>query len=218
MLSPHMPDSVFDERLGFIQDRGCNYVNLFLCNNRDGEYGGYSIYGNGVSFKVSESYVAVMRDRIERLRKLGFGIVLWLVADDDNGWNSALSKIFRQYVEDIAGLGLFNYASMVVLGLELDEYWKSASTVKANVDVLRGVYGGKVGIHCTANKWDWASLGDVLFYQTEDKISAENAERKVRTVVANCGKPVCAFEMNRNEKRDVCEAAFRAGAFSVGNW
>ena len=90
ILSPHMPDQVFEERLSFMKGRGCNTVNVFLSNKADGEYGGYSIYGSAITWIINKDYTSKMEARIKRLYNEGFGIVLWLMADDDGGWNKTL--------------------------------------------------------------------------------------------------------------------------------
>lgn len=218
ILSPHMPDGVFEERLAFIKGRGCNSVHLILCNKADGEYGGYSIYGNGITWIVNKSYTDKMTSRIKRLRKEGFGIVLWLMTDDDGGWNKALSANFSTYVNDIKKLGWFDCASIVVLGLELDEYW-TAEQVAFGMRDLREKYSGKTGVHMTSGKWDWVQVADILFYQTEPGKTAQQIKSETAKIVANCnGKPVCFFELSRTEDRDLSNAAFAGGAYSVGNW
>jgi len=218
MLSPNMPDSVFNERLNFIKSRGCDHANVFVCNKGDGEYAGYSIYGNSITWIINKNFCSVMEKRIKKLKDSGLGIVLWLAADDDGGWNKELAKHFAEYSKDIKSLGWFKYASAVVIGLECDEYW-NANQVVANIAALRKEYSGKIGVHMTSGKWDWVKAADILFYQTNPGKSAAQIESETKTVVAKCGgKPVCFFEMERNENRDLCEAAFRGGAYSVGNW
>ena len=218
ILSPHMPDSVFDERVKFIKDRGCNYVNLFVSNKGDGEYGGYSIYGNAITWLIDKNYTAKMTERIKKLYNDGFGIVLWLMADDDGGWNKQLATNFATYAKDIKSLGWFDYASTVVLGLELDEYW-TATQVANGMVALRASYSGKTGVHMTSGKWDWVQVADILFYQTAPGKSASQITAETRKIVANCkGKPVCFFELSRTEDRDLSNAAFAGGAYSVGNW
>ena len=218
ILSPHMPDQVFEDRLSFMKGRGCNTVNVFVSNKADGEYGGYSIYGSAITWIINKDYTSKMEARIKRLYNEGFGIVLWLMADDDGGWNKTLSGKFSTYVNDIKELGWFDYASTVVLGLELDEYW-NANQVAAGMNALRGAYSGKTGVHMTSGKWDWVAVADILFYQTAPGKTAAQIENETKNIVAKCkGKPVCFFEMERNENRALCEAAFKGGAFSVGNW
>ena len=217
ILSPNMPDSVFNDRLNFIKSRGCDHANVFVCNKGDGEYAGYSIYGNSITWIIKKNFCNVMEKRLKKIKDAGLGIILWLAADDDGGWNKALAAHFDDYAKDIKSLGWFKYASAVVIGLEIDEYW-NASQVVANVAAVRKSYSGKIGVHMTSGKWDWAKAADILFYQTNPGKSAAQIESETKNVVAKCGKPVCFFEMERNENRALCEAAFRGGAYSVGNW
>lgn len=218
ILSPHMPDSSFNDRVGFIKSRECNCVHLILANKADGEYGGYSIYGNSITWNIDKNYTDIMGKRIKKLRSDGFGIVLWLVTDDDGGWNKTLAGNFKKYVEDIKSLGWFDYASTVVLGIEMNEYW-SVSQVQNCVNALRSVYSGKVGIHMTSGKWEWISFGDILFYQVNPGRSAAQIESDARGVVSKCGgKPVNFFELSRSEDRALSEAALRGGCYGVGNW
>lgn len=218
ILSPHMPDNSFNDRVSFIKSRECNCVHLILANRADGEYCGYSIYGGSITWNINKNYTDIMGNRIKKLRADGFGIVLWLVTDDDGGWNKTLAGNFKKYVEDIKSLGWFDYASTVVLGIEMDEYW-GASQVQDCVGALRSVYPGKVGIHMTSGKWEWISLGDILFYQVNPGRSAAQIESDARGVVSKCGgKPVNFFELSRSEDRALSEAAFRGGCYGVGNW
>lgn len=218
MLSPHMPDAVFKERLNFIKSRDCNSVHLILSNKGDGEYCRYSPYGPSISWKLDPNYTKIMTDRIKKLRKEGFGIILWMVTDDGTDWNKALGSNFAKYCEDVKSLGWFKYASVVVLGLELDEYW-SANNVASYMAILRNYYSGKTGVHMTSGKYEWAGVADILYYQiapgkTADYVKNETA--RIKHLIGN--KPICVFELSRTEDRELCKAAFDGGAYSVGNW
>lgn len=218
MLSPHMPQAVFDARLTFIRSRKCNSVHLILTNKGDGEYAKYSPYGPAISWTLDPGYTSVMTARIKQLRKEGFGIILWLATDDGTDWNRTLKSNFEKYCSDIKSLGWFKYASVVVLGLEMDEYW-SANDVANNMAILRKYYSGKTGVHMTSGKYDWAKYADILYYQiapgkTAAYIQSETA--RVKQLIGN--KPLCVFELSRTEDRALCEAAFKGGAYSVGNW
>ncbi len=159
-----------------------------------------------------------MEKRLKRLYKDGFGVVLWLMTDDDGGWNKTLASNFSNYVNDIKELGWFNYASIIVLGLELNEYW-NVNQVAAGINSIHGAYSGMVGIHMTSGKYDWAGMADILFYQTQPGKSAAQIENETKTVISKTNnKPMCFFELSRTEDRALCEAALRGGAFSVGNW
>lgn len=218
MLSPGMSDAKFEERLKFIKSRGCNYVNLFLCNKGDGECANYSIYGNSISWKVNNDFVNVMKKRINRLYKDGYGIVLWLTADDSKDWNSKLIENPERYCKDLKDQGLLDYASIVVVGLEVEEYW-TYDQCKKMTNALRKVYSGKVAIHQQSGHKDRANLVDIFFYQTSTGKNASQIKSESKKIcTALGGKPVCFFELSRKEDRKLSEAALSGGAFSVGNW
>lgn len=216
ILSPHMSDEIFKQRLSFIKERGCNTAHVILCNKADGEFAGYSIYGNGISWTIDKNYTSIMTKRLKKLRNEKLAIVLWLLTDDSSAWNRELAKNPQKYVNDIASLGWFDIASTVCIGLELDEYFNAAQ-VNSFAIALRNKYKGKIATHHTSGKSQFVGLGDILFYQIEP---TDN-----HTIVANAcknackhGKPVNFFECYRQENRANCETAFANGCFAVGNW
>lgn len=218
ILSPKMPDSTFKERVKFINGRGCNCVNLFLCNKADGEYGGYCIYGQSFDWSIDKDYTAKMLERIKTLYNQGLGIVLWLAADDSSDWNSKLISNPIRYVNDLDSLGFFQWASTVVIGLEVDEYWKSSSQISSMYNAIKAKYSGKVGVHQKSGEYGYMKLVDIAFVQLSPGTSTDKIKSFVKTVKSKTGKPVCMFEMERSEDRSRCNAAFEAGAYSVGNW
>lgn len=218
ILSPNMPDNVFNERLNFIKSRGCNTVNVFVCNKADGEYAGYSIYGSNFNWHIDKAHCDKMLSRLKKLSKEHLGIVLWLAADDCGDWNAKMISNPTKYASDLEALGFFQYASTVVLGLEADEYWKNTSQISAFYKAVKNKYNGKVGIHQTSGKYNYMPLADIAFLQVNPGTSKASIQSFIQTVKTKTGKPVCMFEMERQEDRGRCEAAFAAGAFSVGNW
>ena len=158
ILSPNMSDSTFNDRVNYAKGRGVDHFNLFITNEKDGEYAGYSIYGPKFDQKkgIDKASVNVMLNRIKKLRKKGYGIVLWMTADDTS-WNKTMD--FAKLCEDTKKAGFFKFASAVVVGLEVDEYW-SSSKVAENVKTLRNVSKLKVGVHQCSNKYDKMAHGD----------------------------------------------------------
>jgi hypothetical protein len=217
MLSPHMPDNIFDNYVNWQKkERGCNTVHLILANRADGEYARYCIYGNEWDWSIDQNYSKVMQKRIEKLYKEGFGIVLWLITDDSAAYARELNKNPQQYINDIANLGLFKYTSTVVIGLEMDEYM---STIQVDnlYNALKTKYNGKIGVHHTGNKYTFANWGDILFVQ----IDPTTDQTKIRNTVNSAkkyGKPINFFEFQRFPDRAGSQAALDAGAFGVGNW
>lgn len=218
MLSPAMPPTIFDAYLQKMLDAGCNTAHLFVANRADGEYGGYSIYGPEWGWQINTAFCRLMLDRIEDLRAAGFGIVLWLMADDSGPYAAAAKSNFPRYVSDLRTQGFFRQASTVVVGLELDEYW-SRNESAALAACVRQVYDGKIGTHQTSSKYDYASgIADILFYQVNPGMSPSGIEREARKVRAATGLPLNFFELSREPDRERCVAAMAGGAFGVGNW
>lgn len=217
MLSPGMSDGKFTDYMNWMKSRGCNTAHLFTSNKADGENAGYCIYGNNWDWSVDPNFVNVMKNRIDTLRKNGFGIVLWLFADDSGTWNALAKKNFPQHLNDLKKQGLLDKASTIVVGLELDEYFNATDVAKL-VNATRAVYSGKIGVHHTSNKTTFASLADLVFYQVKPGTSVAVIKSTVTSVKAKTGKPVNMFEMERHPDRARSEAAFAGGAFGVGNW
>lgn len=217
ILSPHMSDGTFKDRIKWQVNRGCNTVHLFVSNKADGQYAGYSIYGDGWDWSIDKASCDTFRERIAYCRGKGLAVVLWLFADDSTDWNRAAAKDFPRYLRDLENEGLLKYASTVVVGLELDEYY-SASQVQALVAATRSVYGGKIGTHQTSGRADFAGLADICFYQVSPGKSASQIEAEARKIAGAVGKPTNFFELDRRENRSLCEAALKGGAFGVGNW
>lgn len=216
ILSPNMTESTFNDRVKWAKGRGVDHFNLFLTNEKDGEYAGYSVYGPKFDQKkgVDKPFAKVMLDRVKKLRKKGYSVVLWMTADDTS-WNKTMD--FAKLCSDVKKLGFFKFASAVVVGLEVDEYW-SSSKVAENVAILRKVSKLKVGVHQVSNKYDKMGLGDLAFAQVNPGTEPKKIGDFVKAVAKATGKPVCMFEMERGPDRKRSEAALAAGAYSVGNW
>lgn len=215
ILSPHFDDNKVKEYIKWQKGRGANTTHLILCNHKDGEGGGYSIYGNSISWTVDKNWTKMARSRIELCRKEGLAVVIWLMTDDDSGWNRSISSNFPQYLRDVKSEGLLDHASTVCVGLELDEYYNSTQ-VRALVDATRQVYGGMVATHHTSGKAQFAGMGDLLFYQ--EKINLSDSQIRAATNKAlSYGKPVNFFELARGADKHRSQVALDAGAYAVGN-
>ena len=204
MLSPAMPEAEFDRRLAWAKAQGCNTVHWFTSNHGDGEFSGYAPS-------------AAMRGRIDKARRNGLAVVLWIFADDSTGYNKAEARDFGAHVRKVKDAGLFDEATAVVAGLELDEYF-SASQVAALVSAIRAEFPGPVGTHETSGRHAFAGVADFVCYQVDPGKSADWIEAEARRVKAKVGKPLMFFELDRKPNRSLCEAALAGGAFAVGNW
>lgn len=216
-LSHKFTDEQVAARLDWAVQRGCNTVHWFLVNKGDGEGAGYSIYGGAPTLgRIDEGAVARMEARCKMALRKGLSVALWLLADDSGDWVATLLGNPGQFAEDVAKSGLLKYASCVVLGLEMDEAKEGSWSGLAKA--VRGVWGGKVGVHHRPGHSEYAGLGDIFFLQTQEKPSASEVASAVQKARKSTGKPVVMFELARNPQRGLCEAALAAGAVGVGNW
>ncbi len=218
MLSPHMTEDKFISYMNWMKGRGCNTAHVFTSNEKNGENAGYCIYGKVWDWNTDSAYYNIMLNRIKTLRKNKFAVVLWLFADDSSKFNSTAKKNFPQYIKDLKKLGFLDYASTIVVGLELDEYY-SVNDVNKLVQAVRAEYKGKIGTHQTSGRYDYSPLADICFYQVNPgKTPTWIKNETVRVKSAIGGKPLNFHEIERQPNREKCEAALAGGAFGVGNW
>ena len=221
ILSPKFTDAAFKERVKWQKDRGCNYVNLFVTNKGDGEGSGYSIWGTTpFSATVPNNTSKMMIDRMKYCKEQGLGVWIWLLADDSAAWNKTILANIPKFVSDLKAGGFFDnkLVTGVVLALEMNEYMSAA---QANLlsTTLRNVWKGKVATHEVSGKYSFAPFGDIVFYQQAPGASAKQLINECNIVKAKTGKPVCCFEIERQEARAKCQEILNSkAAFSVGNW
>lgn len=219
VLSPLMDEATFKERMRFMTGRGANTAHVLLVNQRNGECAGYSPWGIGVGPCVGPcdaETVRLMRHRIGILRAHGLAVVVWVMSDDSRPWARNLAVNATECIAAIANAGLFDDASTVVAGLEMDEYW-GVSEAASVIAAIRRVYGGMVGVHHAGGRTPFVGLADIIFYQTATGKTSTQIAAETRRVLSY-GKPVNFFELGRHANRALCEAALEAGAFGVGNW
>lgn len=219
ILSPNMSDAAFNERFNWAKARGVDHFAVFLTNYKDGEYAGYSPFGKNFNIDagVDKVSVKVMEKRINKMIDNGFGFIPFLMADDSSAWAKSAASKWDKYCKAIKDLGWFDKSSMVVIGLEIEEYWNNPGTVNNLIKILRKYYKGKIGTHHVSNQYGLA-LGDVAFLQMNPGQSDSNITNFIKKAKSALGKPICMFELERNEDRHRSEVALKAGAFSVGNW
>ena len=236
---PNDPKISFVDRTQFAINRGCNYVAYFVSNHLDdsGASGsmlechgpdgkeGYSPYGSNYGFTnmvIAPEAADIITDRLRYTNDRGLGIVLFLMADDSDGWASYLTNDlsrWRKYCKDLKKLGWFSVASTVVVGLEIEEYWDNDNLVNNMIDILRNYYSGVIGVHHCSNEYRIGETKtDVSFVQLNPEQSIETIKQYVQTVKAALNKPVCMFELERYPNQTKSQAALDAGAYSVGNW
>lgn len=211
ILSPGFSDAKFREYWKWMKKRGCDTAHVFLVNQRDGECAGQNCATN-------PAHARLALRRIKTLRRQGFAVVPWIVADDSSEWARDLFANADARMKTLADAGLFRHASYVVLGLEMDEYG-NVSQWGVLRNALARRWRGRVGVHHTSgNAFKFAHLGDIVLGQLDPK--AANAKTVAAQIAAirSMGKAAVGFEYARQPARDLAQAALDAGAGGVGNW
>lgn len=216
-LSPAFTNNKFKDYLKWQQSRGCNTVHLILCNNKDGEGGGYSIYGQNIFGPLDKNFIKRTKERIVKCRRAGMAVVLWGLTDDDGGWNDKILSNPKKYADDLKSTGLLKYASTFVLCLEMTEERVPAEAWIQYRDGIKKFFKNGIGVHHTSGRIDYAGIADILFYQTGPGLNRDQVKANAAKALST-RKPVNYFELSRNPARDLCQAALEAGAFGVGNW
>lgn len=208
ILSPKFTDGKFDEYVKWMKGRGCDTAHVFLMNGGDGEGAGYTAVDNA---KLTQK-------RIKKLFVEGFAIVPWIIADDSSAYAKQLFANPGAFMAAFRSAGIFDYASYVVAGLEMDEYG-NASQWGSVVDAIRKYAPGKkIGVHHTSGKYTFAAYGDIVLDQLDPGRSSKSAiTASIKKIIA-MGKAAVGFEYERHADRTKAQWALDAGAFSVGNW
>ena len=261
VISPKLDDTEYETKLKYATDRYVDHFNVFICNRDDvvanhptfGSEGRFSIYGDSISdnasnWTINSEYCSIMLNRIQSLKQKGYGIILWLMADDDgtirngsggfsaSGWNRALIANWNRYCSDINAQGFFDYADAVVVGLEINEYsYNTNNEVQNLISTLRNYLpaGVKIGVHTggighgespssyISQVSSFYNGADVLFLQSEPECTTSEITALI-TAFKNTqqfsSKDIYMFETERWPNREKCIAAFNAGACAVGNW
>jgi len=212
ILSPGFSDSKFAEYAAWMKSRGCDAAHVFLVNQGDGE-------GAGQNCATNKSHAALAKKRIEALRKDGFAVVPWIIADDSDEWLKDLFAHPEERVKALADAGLFDDASYVVVGLEMDEAGSACDKSWAAVAAaLRRHYKGKLGTHHkSGNSFAYAGLGEIVLGQLDPGCSTSDIKKQISAIKAK-GKAAVGFEYARSPDRAKAQAALDAGAIGVGNW
>lgn len=215
ILSPFFSDGKFREYIKWMQSRDCDTAHVFLINGADGEGGGYNCATNADHAKLA-------RRRIEKLRKKGFAVVVWLISDDSPAWARDLFANAGERLQALDDARLFDEASYVVLGLEMNEKgsfpgWETGwSAVRA---ALGAVWHGKIGVHHkSGNDFPCAGLADIVLGQLEPKNANPDSVAAQIAAIKSQGKIAVGFEYSRGADRRLAQASLDAGAIGCGNW
>lgn len=216
-LSPHMSEDEFKRRVAWVKDRGCNTMHLILCNQADGEFSRYCIYGSAFDWSIDKAYCDTFRRRIDYIRSKNLAVVIWLFTDDSSAWNREASKDFDRYLRDVKAEKLLDQASIVCVCLEIEDSFSSAQLAKL-IAATRKVYSGKIGTHQVSG-FGYAGMADYCFYQVQPGKSVAWLKAEARRVKNALGKtPLNFFEIERQENREKSQAVMDNGADACGNW
>lgn len=212
ILSPGFSDAKFGEYMEWMQSRGCDTAHVFLINQADGE-------GAGQNCATNPDHAKLAKKRIEKLRKDGFAVVVWIVADDSAAYIKDLFAHPEERVAALADAGLFEQASYVVIGLEMNEAKDAAKGWPKVAAALRAHYKGPLATHHTSgNSFAFAGLGEIVMGQLEPKSASVSAIKTQVGKIRGIGKEAVGFEYSRNPAREKAQAALDAGAIGCGNW
>lgn len=233
IFSPKCSDQKFRDSVQWAKARGCNTIHVFLANQGDGEMAGYCIYGTSWDWSIDQATVKLFNERAAYILSQGMAYVPWLFSDDSS-WNATAAKDFPRYLKDLKACGLFDLASIVVVGLELTEYYETpglltvaqteglirrAGKVKDLVAATRAVWPGKIGTHENSGSLKFAGLADNVYYQTSPGKSASWVKAEAARVKKAIGdRWLDYWEIDRHENRELAQAAFDGGADAVGVW
>ena len=216
-LSPAFTEGKVRDYTQWEKGRGANCTHILLCNNKDGEGGGYSIYGRQMFGPVDEQWVRQSRRRLRYFRREGLGVWLWLLTDDDGGWNDQLLRNPEKYAEDLHKSGLLRYASGIVLCLEMtEERWAGKAVWRRFYKAMRKYFKGPIFVHHESDRLDFAAIGNGIMWQTKPGKTPEQIKRAIAPALAT-GKDVYAFEMSRFPAPELGKAAVEAGAYACDN-
>lgn len=208
ILSPFFTDSKFREYVKWMEGRGCNTAHVFFANQGDGEGAGYWACDN----------LGLATKRIKYLRLHGFGVVPWLMADDSSAYAKKFFSNADAIVKSYKDAGLFDHASFICLGLEMDEYGKMDDWIKVHNAVAKYCPKMKIATHHTSGRLTFAGLGQIVCDQMDPKQATAGAIAASIQRILAMGKEAIGFEYERHADRTKAQNAFSAGAFSVGNW
>ena len=215
ILSAKFSDGKFAEYVAWMKSRGCDTAHVILINARDGERAGYNC-------ALDANQAALAKTRIETLRREGFAIIPWIITDDSSAWAKDLFDHAEARIKTLADAGLFDLASYVVLGLEMDEansYQDGGKGWPKVAAAVRKHFRGKLGVHHkSGNTFRYASLGDIVLGQLEPNAATDSTIRAQIKAIKKLGKAAVGFEYSRTADRNKSKIALAAGAIGIGNW
>lgn len=217
MLSPSMSEKKFEDYLAWMKGRGVDCAHLLLLNKADGEHAGYSIFGTGGKGEVNKAVAGLWRKRLQKIKKAGLAVALWLCTDDSAAWAKDMLANAHAYVDALKNAGILDYADMAVLGLEMDEYGDAAGWSRLAEAVREAAPGLYIATHHSGGKYTYAKLGQGVMGQLSPGASRSQIANMVAKI-KGLGKDAWAFELSRSADRTRAQWGLDAGAVGVGNW
>lgn len=208
--SPKMPESTAKAYIDKMVKRGCNTAHVFITNAGDGEFAGYD--------GRKKEDAKIILQRMNLCRAAGLYVVPWLMADDSGKLDKDILSNAQKSADAFAANGLLDNTSLIVLGLEMDEYGNKAQFESIRDAIIDNGYKGEFGTHHTSGKYTFASLGKYVFDQLDPKEATESKIKSSVKSLINKGYKVIGFEYARGPAQKLAQAALDAGAVGVGNW
>ena len=203
---------------------GCNTINLYLMNMKDGAPVPTSFYLDGdFGGAVDNERVARMKEKIAYAYSAGMQINFWMLPDD-GGYPVTDYKLIKQYFVDCkTHFGPeTERASYIVVCLESNEVLGTYSRLNLYAAELQALFGKKIANHMTSGKVDWSNKSEyvsVHFHQVNPRKSVSDCEKELKNIVAVCTKPVIACEIDlsgkSDEAREKAKRALAAGCIGV---
>ena len=203
---------------------GCNTINLYLMNMKDGAPVPTSFYLDGdFGGAVDNERVARMKEKIAYAYSAGMQINFWMLPDD-GGYPVTDYKLIKQYFVDCkTHFGPeTERASYIVVCLESNEVLGTYSRLNLYAAELQALFGKKIANHMTSGKVDWSNKSEyvsVHFHQVNPRKSVSDCEQELKNIVAVCTKPVLACEISlhgkSDEAREKARRALAAGCIGV---
>ena len=180
---------------------GCNAVNWYLFNYRDGRPVPSTIYSGAWGADIDTAKVAHFRSLADSARREGMAVNWWFLADD-GGIPYQQAALIKRAIADVCNrLGdvILSGGGYVVIALESNESLTEALVRQYAQEFKRLLPGVKIANHMTSGQYSWSrniAEVDCHFHQTDPKASVADFTREIKGVVANVGKPVVACEFS----------------------
>ena len=190
--------------------RGCNTINLYLMNQKDGYPRPTSFYvGGGFGEAVDQARIDRMKEKIDYAYSIGMQINFWYLPDDGGIPYTDQGRI-KQYLTDCKiHLGdRIARATYNVPCLESDEVFRNQGRgyIDEYAKTLHELFPAvKIANHMTSGKSNWSEqcpYVDVVFFQVDPDKSVAACKAELKRVVDTCSKPVLACEISLHGKSD----------------